>query len=225
MPPKKAIAFGKIGSFGQLSISSNTQPATKSDDGGFGKFGKSDEEFLAEPTTDVEQAMGFQGFGKNKAAPVNHFDIESLVEQSKQVARERNIKKISDLANKIEEESAEDTVGPMPPPEATISIVKESVESEVSTAPKKSSKKTTRTESDDEDGDSSDSDDEGADTYIPAALEVNLNHGTKPVSALSVDHSGARLISGSVDYDIKLWDFAGMSSSLQSFRTVRPCER
>jgi WD40 repeat protein len=52
-----------------------------------------------------------------------------------------------------------------------------------------------------------------------------LNHGTKPVSALSIDHSGARLISGSVDYEVKLWDFAGMSSSLQSFRTIRPCER
>ena len=60
---------------------------------------------------------------------------------------------------------------------------------------------------------------------IPASLEVNLNHGTKLVSALSVDRAGARLVTGSVDYDVKLWDFAGMNSTLQSFRTIRPCER
>ena len=35
---------------------------------------------------------------------------------------------------------------------------------------------------------------------------------------------GTRLVTGSVDYDVKLWDFAGMNSSLQSFRSLRPCE-
>ena len=59
---------------------------------------------------------------------------------------------------------------------------------------------------------------------IPASLEVNLVHGTMAVSALSVDPAGARLVTGSVDYDVKLWDFAGMNSALQSFRTLRPCE-
>nr|SVE75022.1 EOG090X0364 [Daphnia dolichocephala] len=220
MPPKKAIAFGKIGAFGQLSISSVVPVASKSDDGGFGKFGKSDEEFRVEPTTDVEKAMGFQGFGKNKAAPVKTFDIESLVEQSKQVARERNAKKVDEIEPEDQEKADEDIVGPSLPPHAAESVFKES---EISTAPKKTSKTTTKTHSDDED-DSSDTDEEESDNYIPATLEVNLNHGTKPVSALSVDHSGARLVSGSVDYEVKLWDFAGMSSSLQSFRTIRPCE-
>ncbi len=28
----------------------------------------------------------------------------------------------------------------------------------------------------------------------------------------------------SVDYEVKLWDFAGMDSSLKSFRSLRPCE-
>ncbi|XP_057368195.1 gastrulation defective protein 1 homolog [Daphnia carinata] len=224
MPPKKAIAFGKIGSFGQLSISSNSQVSAKREDGGFGKFGKADEEFSAEPTADVERTMGFQGFGKNKVAPIKNFDLESLVEQSKQVARERNTLKVNEMVNSIEVEAAEDVIGPIPPPQATESSVKESEEGKVSSAQKKSSKMNTKTPSDDEDVDSSDSDDDETGTYIPAALEVNLNHGTKPVSALSVDHSGARLISGSVDYDVKLWDFAGMSSSLQSFRTIRPCE-
>ena len=28
----------------------------------------------------------------------------------------------------------------------------------------------------------------------------------------------------SIDYDVKLWDFAGMDASLKSFRSLRPCE-
>ena len=39
-----------------------------------------------------------------------------------------------------------------------------------------------------------------------------------------IDLSGARLVSGSIDYDVKFWDFAGMDSSLRSFRSIRPCE-
>lgn len=34
-------------------------------------------------------------------------------------------------------------------------------------------------------------------------------HGTKAVVALAVDPSGARLATGSVDYDVSFWDFAG----------------
>lgn len=45
------------------------------------------------------------------------------------------------------------------------------------------------------------------------------------VSALAMDPSGARVVTGGYDYDVRLWDFAGMDSSLKSFRTIRPCER
>ena len=228
MPPKKAIAFGKIGSFGQLSISSNNQVAAKGEDGGFGKFGKSDDEFKAEPTTAVQEAMGFQGFGKSKA-PAKSFDLESLVEASKQVARERNMHKISEQeagnSTQESEETDNDVIGPpLPPPAEPVTKEIKSKE-ETNTFKKPSNKKPSKSQNDDDDDDDDDSSDDDADNFIPATLEVNLNHGTKPVSALSVDHSGARLVTGSVDYDVRLWDFAGMSSSLQSFRTIRPCER
>lgn len=39
-----------------------------------------------------------------------------------------------------------------------------------------------------------------------------------------MDPSGARLVSGGFDFDVKFWDFAGMDSSLKSFRSLRPCE-
>lgn len=219
MPPKKTIAFGKIGSFGQLTIGSPPAEVQKSSNDGFGTFGKS-EEFKVESTTDVELAMGFQGFGKNKKSAAQTFDLDSLVEQSKQMAKERNAAK--PIPQEQTDEADNQLIGPpLPPMPVKNEMKKVSVK-----VNKKSNQSSSKNSSeDDEDGSSSDSDDETSTTFIPASLEVNLNHGTKTVSALSVDHSGARLVTGSVDYDVKLWDFAGMSSSLQSFRTIRPCER
>ena len=42
-----------------------------------------------------------------------------------------------------------------------------------------------------------------------------------------MDPSGARVVIGGYDYDVRLWDFAGMDSSFQSFRirTIWLCER
>ena len=59
---------------------------------------------------------------------------------------------------------------------------------------------------------------------IPRSHEIKLVHGSKPITALSLDPSGARVITGGVDYDLKFWDFAGMDPSLRSFRKLRPCE-
>ncbi|KAG8234442.1 hypothetical protein J437_LFUL014188 [Ladona fulva] len=71
------------------------------------------------------------------------------------------------------------------------------------------------------------SDDESGElpsNWIPSSSEVTLNHGLRAVCALAVDPAGARLASGSIDYEVRFWDFAGMDASLQSFRHLRPCE-
>lgn len=34
-----------------------------------------------------------------------------------------------------------------------------------------------------------------------------------------MDPSGARLVSGSYDYDVKIWDFGGMKSDFKPFRS------
>lgn len=39
------------------------------------------------------------------------------------------------------------------------------------------------------------------------------------VSALAVDPSGARIATGSHDYDTKLWDFGGMDHRLKPFKS------
>lgn len=40
-------------------------------------------------------------------------------------------------------------------------------------------------------------------------FQVEMLHGTKAVVALAADPSGARLATGSIDYDVSFWDFAG----------------
>jgi hypothetical protein len=47
------------------------------------------------------------------------------------------------------------------------------------------------------------------------------------VTCLDVDASGSRLISGSLDYTVRMFDFSGMKSDLRSFRCVvrmRTCQ-
>ena len=42
------------------------------------------------------------------------------------------------------------------------------------------------------------------------------------MSALTLDPSGARILSGSHDYDCKLWDFGGMDARCKPFKTWEP---
>ncbi|KAL1139020.1 hypothetical protein AAG570_009081 [Ranatra chinensis] len=77
----------------------------------------------------------------------------------------------------------------------------------------------------DQDSDDDDDDEEDYDKnlIIPVKSNISITHGSKAVVALAVDPAGARLASGSVDYDVRFWDFAGMDNSLQSFRSLTPC--
>uniref|UniRef100_A0A8C1ZSU1 WD repeat-containing protein 70 n=1 Tax=Cyprinus carpio TaxID=7962 RepID=A0A8C1ZSU1_CYPCA len=59
---------------------------------------------------------------------------------------------------------------------------------------------------------------------IPDTHEITLQHGSKSVSALALDPSGARLVTGGYDYDVRFWDFAGMDAALHAFRSLQPCE-
>lgn len=240
-------------SFGAIKFSSSAGAAEKKNDtgsssssgsfGSFGSFGKKHKHnrgpiaIESEATEDeelknVESTMGFSGFGKS----AKHFDINEMVQTARKTAQERtastsvdsSIKELSlagpskpsgsaSLAKKEadkgdagddDDEDDDDLIGPpIPKP----------VQEETSST--KSSKK-------DEAGDDDLSDDEPEKPTdkIPQSHEVALTHGCKAVVAVGVDPSGARLASGSVDYEVRFWDFAGMDSSLQSFRTLTPCE-
>ncbi|GAA6010590.1 hypothetical protein JCM10207_007752 [Rhodosporidiobolus poonsookiae] len=65
-----------------------------------------------------------------------------------------------------------------------------------------------------------DEDDEEEEDDLPISHEVDMKDHVKTVSALSLDPSGARLATGSYDYDVKLWDFGGMhASNFKPFRS------
>ncbi|KAK5852079.1 hypothetical protein PBY51_023581 [Eleginops maclovinus] len=83
-----------------------------------------------------------------------------------------------------------------------------------------------QSEDDDDDDDEEDAqdDDDNPVKKIPDTHEITLQHGTRTVSALALDPSGARLVTGGYDYDVRFWDFAGMDQSLQAFRSLQPCE-
>ncbi|KAI5991495.1 hypothetical protein EDD15DRAFT_2447662 [Pisolithus albus] len=57
---------------------------------------------------------------------------------------------------------------------------------------------------------------------FPVTHEATLKEHTKVISALALDPSGARVLSGSYDYDCKLWDFGGMTTQTRSFKTWEP---
>ncbi|KAL2087732.1 hypothetical protein ACEWY4_016560 [Coilia grayii] len=82
----------------------------------------------------------------------------------------------------------------------------------------------TADDDDDNDGDTQEEDDDNPLKKIPDTHEITLQHGSKTVSALGLDPSGARLVTGGYDYDVKFWDFAGMDAALQAFRSLQPCE-
>ncbi|KAG5514765.1 hypothetical protein RHGRI_035977 [Rhododendron griersonianum] len=70
-----------------------------------------------------------------------------------------------------------------------------------------------------------DSDGEGEGRFrIPLSNEIVLKGHTKVVSALAVDHTGSRVLSGSYDYSVRMYDFQGMNARLQSFRQLEPSE-
>ncbi|KAG6911770.1 hypothetical protein DXG01_000016 [Tephrocybe rancida] len=71
--------------------------------------------------------------------------------------------------------------------------------------------------------DPSDQEDFGDDQpQFPVTHEILLKDHTKVVSALALDPSGARIVSGSHDYDCKLWDFGGMDMRCKPFKSWEP---
>ncbi|KAA0187433.1 hypothetical protein HAZT_HAZT009261 [Hyalella azteca] len=70
------------------------------------------------------------------------------------------------------------------------------------------------------DADEDDDDDDGH--GLPVSHELPLTHGTKAVSSVTMDPSGSRLVSGSIDYEVKYWDFQGMDVCHESFRKLCP---
>ncbi|KAF5835856.1 WD40-repeat-containing domain protein [Dunaliella salina] len=60
---------------------------------------------------------------------------------------------------------------------------------------------------------------------LPISHEVTLGSShSKAVTCLDIDHSGSRLLTGSLDYTIRIYDFNGMKSDMRAFRELEPQE-
>lgn len=237
----KKITFGKISLTKKSPTDVDDSNVSTS---GFGKFGKKQPENNTNRITEIkpedeeenrnlEKVMGMTGFGKKAKS----FDVQEMVEtitksmsasSTSSSTTSRTADKNEPTATKSvgedddEDDDEDDFIGPAPPPTVEDTKVK----------------KKSRGKKDIDDGDSSDDDDDDEDSSggdseseetslvskIPCSHEVAMTHGTKAVIAVAADPSGARLASGSVDYDVSFWDFSGMDSSLRSFRTLQPCE-
>ncbi|KAG2434016.1 hypothetical protein HYH02_012476 [Chlamydomonas schloesseri] len=68
-------------------------------------------------------------------------------------------------------------------------------------------------------------DEEGDDPYgLPVTHEAVMKGHTKAVVCLDVEHSGTRMVTGSYDYTVRIYDFHGMKSDMRSFRDIEPSE-
>ncbi len=78
-------------------------------------------------------------------------------------------------------------------------------------------------EDDDDDEDDEDEDDEPSDPYrLPVSNEVVLTGVDRAVTCIDIEHTGSRVVVGSVDNGVRLYDFNGMRSDLRPFREITP---
>ncbi|WRT69432.1 uncharacterized protein IL334_006418 [Kwoniella shivajii] len=110
-------------------------------------------------------------------------------------------------AGPAKQEEDDDDIGPLPPTTSEVGAG--------TGAKRKADKEADEDGSDDE---SEYSDEEEIDR-TPVTHEIVLKDHTKVLSALAIDPSGARVATGSHDYDTKIWDFGGMDSRLRPFKS------
>ena len=68
-----------------------------------------------------------------------------------------------------------------------------------------------------------DSDDD-RDERLPVSDEAKMEGHRKVVSALALEHTGSRLLTGSHDYTVRMYDFNGMKRDLKPFREIIPSD-
>ncbi|KAF5893905.1 ciliogenesis and planar polarity effector 1, partial [Clarias magur] len=196
---------------------------------------------------DVSSIMGFSGFGRKART----FDLEAIFEQTRRTAIERSQRALEDrqqqesqisgpsaasssqkqrasasTSRQKESDDSSDSsdsepIGPPAPPSQA-----DDEEDEPIGPPLPPGFSRTAADDDEEEDDDTMEEEEDEDPVkkIPDTHEITLQHGTKTVSALALDPSGARLVTGGYDFDVKFWDFAGMDAALQAFRSLQPCE-
>ncbi|KAM8743860.1 WD repeat-containing protein 70 isoform 2-T2 [Acanthopagrus schlegelii] len=148
--------------------------------------------------------------------------VKPSVHRDKATAASRKQESESSSDSDSDSDSDSELIGPPLPPQFT---AKDDDDDERVRLPRRPGHTDSTASSDeDEEEEAQDEDDDNPVKKIPDTHEITLQHGTKTVSALGLDPSGARLVTGGYDYDVRFWDFAGMDQALQAFRSLQPCE-
>lgn len=153
-------------------------------------------------TKKIEEIMGIRGFGMK----AKKYDINEMM----LIAR-KNSKPVVNESNNVEDDNH---IGPMP------SMASDFTNDQIMLD---QIKRKTNEDNDDENSTSSEEETNEEDNIaykIPASHEVEMHHGSKAITALAMDSSGSRLVSGSIDYELCFWDFAGMDKSMKYFRKI-----
>ncbi|PPQ90468.1 hypothetical protein CVT25_014986 [Psilocybe cyanescens] len=170
--------------------------------------------FLNMADMDVFAAMGIAGFGKTiqkKELDPSRFDKNKRGDKAPQPA-------------------GKSAAGPAPGP-SSLSQTKDGESNdgddddneEQGPAPPVSETKGGQTEPEEPEFEPSGGEEDEEDLpQFPITHEITLKDHSKVVSALALDPSGARIISGSYDCDCKLWDFGGMDMRCKPFKSWEP---
>eukprot|EP00794_Sanderia_malayensis_P015144 gene15144-16701_t len=190
----------------------------KEDDKPKTELQRSDEKVEAMDSNDeqlmMQRMMGFAGFGK---AETKDEEYKKGLQQAKRSIPSAQ-KKQESISSDIE--SDDDVIGPMP----TTSITNDLLPDDKDNKDKEKASNYQQTDSEGSDEESGDDDDEGPLSKIPQSHEVTLEHGKKTISAMTLDPSGARLVTAGYDYEMKFWDFNTMDLHLRPFRSLTPME-
>ncbi|XP_065179719.1 WD repeat-containing protein 70-like [Sycon ciliatum] len=166
---------------------------------------------------DISSVMGFGSFGsKSSTKKARTFDLESMLAETRKTARQR-----CGDSSKLQPSSVPDTHSEK---RHHTEIEEDDESKEIDDDENDNNEEQDEDEEDDSSDDDADEMPEKNRDVLPISKQVELKHGTKIISAVSLDPAGARLVTGSYDYDIQLWDFSAMDSSLRSFRTKTPWE-
>ena len=170
-------------------------------------------------------AMGISAFGKatvKKQLDPSRFDKNKREEVSSIFAPSTS--NISHLFVKVKPAAPKPisgpSAGPGPPPLSKSHKKEDHDESEDESGPAPPANQTSLEEPEYDPPDQ-EYDDEDLPQF-PITHEITLKDHTKVVSGLAFDPSGARMVSGSHDYDCKLWDFGGMDMRCKPFKSWEP---
>eukprot|EP00092_Neocalanus_flemingeri_P015907 GFUD01017224.1.p1 GENE.GFUD01017224.1~~GFUD01017224.1.p1 ORF type:complete len:700 (-),score=251.17 GFUD01017224.1:58-2157(-) len=198
------------------------------------------DDYVDEVNPDLAKMMGFSGFGSTHKSnrdlnkedkdtkKAQQFDVDAMFASVAKTAQERNLVNNQKLEEAGKAELESEFVVPGRSKEDTSTSVDDNTKGSddsdndsddevIGPLPPSAMK------NDDEDDSGEDHEDTPVDK-IPRSHEIKLEHGQKAITSLALDPSGARVITGAVDYELKFWDFAGMDPSLRSFRKIKPCQ-